>query len=309
MPEEHGRDDPREETMRAVQGIATSLIVALAAGDAEALNLRVREVRRSREAGVVTFTYEVENASVDAVRLGRAELQLTDPLGRRLDIVSILVPSHPLDRGEAIFLRAQTEERRLREAALLTLRLHPLPPFPFPVRDVPVSPVEVPFDGPAARRGASPTAPPTRREPLKPGPWRLRLAGSVLAPTRDAVVLLYALASPERALETPAVLEVRYSGGGALLDARSLPVPPGRDDEAYLEVLLPVAVAQLVDGIAARLFAATGDGIAVHPVTVEGHRQDRGRAGTGAAVAVPAPEEPQPILDPNRAGGVRPRSF
>ncbi|HEU5394385.1 MAG TPA: hypothetical protein VFV36_06230, partial [Candidatus Methylomirabilis sp.] len=84
---------------------------------------------------------------------------------------------------------------------------------------------------------------------------------------------------------------------------------PRRDGEAYLEVLLPVAVARLVDGIAARLFAATADGIAVHPVTVEGHRQDAGRAGTGTAVMVPAPEEPRPILDPNRAGGVRPRSF
>lgn len=295
--------------MRPVQGIATSLLVALAAADAEALNLRVREVRRSREAGVVTLTYEVENASVDAVRLGRAELHLSDPLGRRVEILPLFVPVHPLERGEAIFLRAQTEERHLREAALLTLRVHPLPPFPFPVRDVRVSPVEVRFDGPAARHGPSPAAPPPWREPLKPGPWRLRLAGSVLAPTRDAVVLLYGLAGPERGAETPAVLEVRYSGGGALLEARSLPVPPGRDGEAYLEVLLPVAVARLVDGIEARLFAATEDGIAVHPVAVEGHRQDAGRPRTGAAVTVPAPEEPQPILDPNRAGGGRPRSY
>ncbi|MGH7363752.1 MAG: hypothetical protein ACREKA_08410, partial [Candidatus Methylomirabilales bacterium] len=98
--------------MRMLQATVASLVLVAAASEAEALNLRVREVGRSREAGGVTITYEVENASVDAVRLGRAELHLTDPFGRRLDIVPILAPTHPLERGEAAFLRARTQEDR-----------------------------------------------------------------------------------------------------------------------------------------------------------------------------------------------------
>ncbi len=292
-----------------LRAAVVSLILVAAATEAEALNLKVREVRRSREAGAVTITYEVENASVDAVRLGRAELQLTDPFGRRLDILPVLVPTHPLERGEAAFLSARTQERHLREAALLTLRLYPLPPFPFPVREVRVPPVEARFAGPAAPRGRSPVAGPERTVPLRPGPWRLRLAGSVLAPTRDAVLLLYALVGPGGAPEAPAILEVRYSGGGALLEARSLPVPPARTGEAYLEVLLPVAVARLVDGIEARLFAAAGERIAVYPVTVEGHREDGARARIGTGFPVLPPEDPRRVLDPTWAGGDRPRPF
>ncbi|MBI4413022.1 MAG: hypothetical protein HY576_01470 [candidate division NC10 bacterium] len=293
--------------MRMLQATVASLVLVAAATEADALNLRVREVRRSREAGVVTITYEVENASVDAVRLGRAELQLTDPLGRRLDILPILVPTHPLERGEAAFLSARTQERHLGQAALLTLRLYPLPPFPFPVREVRVPPVEARFAGPAAQRGRSPVAGPERTVPLRPGPWRLRLAGSVLAPTGDAVLLLYALAGPGGAPETPAILEVRYSGAGALLEARSLPVSPARDGEAYLEVLLPLAVARLVDGIEARLFAAAGEGIAVHPVSVEGHRQAEGGARAGMRLPVRPPQDPRRVLDPAPLGSPQPR--
>ncbi|MGH7364067.1 MAG: hypothetical protein ACREKA_10000 [Candidatus Methylomirabilales bacterium] len=295
--------------MRMLQATVASLVLVAAATEADALNLRVREVRRSREAGTVTITYEVENASVDAVRLGRAELQLTDPFGRRLDIVPILAPTHPLERGEAAFLRARTQESRLREAALLTLRLYPLPPFPFPVGETRVSPVETRFDGPAALRGRSPVAGPERTVPLRPGPWRLRLAGTVLAPTGDAVLLLYALAWPGGAPETPAILEVRYSGAGALLDARSLPVPPARDGEAYLEVLLPLAVARLVDGIEAQLFAAAEEGIAVHPVAVEGHRQADGGARAGMRFPLRPPQDPRRVLDPARSGAEWPRPF
>ena len=295
--------------MRMLQATVASLVLVAAATEADALNLRVREVRRSREAGTVTITYEVENASVDAVRLGRAELQLTDPLGRRLDILPILAPTHPLERGEAAFLSARTQESRLREAALLTLRLYPLPPFPFPVGETRVSPVETRFDGPAAPRGRSPVAGPERQVPPRPGPWRFRLAGSVLAPTGDAVLFLYTLAGPGGAPETPAILEVRYSGGGALLEARSLPVSPGRDGEAYVEVLLPVAVARSVDGIEARLFAAGGEGIAVHPVAVEGHRQADGGARAGMRFQLRAPQDPRRVLDPARAGADQPRPF
>ncbi len=295
--------------MRMLQATVASLVLVAAATEGDALNLRVREVRRSREAGAVSITYEVENASVDAVRLGRAELQLTDPFGRRLEIVPILAPTHPLERGEAAFLSARTQERHLRQAALLTLRLYPLPPFPFPVREVRVPPVEARFDGPAAPRGRSPVAGPERTVPLRPGPWRLRLAGSVLAPTGDAVLLLYTLAGPGGAPETPAILEVRYSGGGALLEARSLPVPPGRDGEAYLEVLLPVAVARSVDGVVARLFAAGGEGIAVHPVTVEGHRQAEVGNRAGMRLPVRPLQDPGRVLVPARAGTERPPPF
>lgn len=288
--------------MRTLQATVVSLTLVVTATAAEALNLKVQEVRQSREAGTITFTYEVENASVDAVRLGRAELEFSDALGLRLEILRLFIPSQPLERGEAVVLSARIQESRVREAALVTLRLYPLPPFNFPVRDTQVSPVEVHFVGPAARPAASPAAWPARRDPLKPAPWRLRLAGSVLAPTREAVLLLYALTAPVGTPETPALLEVRYSGGGALLEAWSLPVPPGRDGEAYLEVLLPVAVARLVDGIEARLLAATGDRIAVHPVTVEGHREARESAGAGPAFPVPSPQEPRPVLGPARPG-------
>ncbi len=267
-------------------------------------------------AGFVTITYEVENASVqaqsiseDAVRLDRAELELTDPLGRRLEIIPLVTPTHRLERGEAVFLGVRVHETRLREAAVLTLRLHPFPPFAFPVREAGVPPVEARFDGPAARRVLSPAARPEGPAPLRPGPWRLRLAGTVLAPTRDAVLLLYALTGPGVTAETPAILEVRYSGGGALLEARSLPVPRGRDGEAYLEIPLPLTVARLVDGIEARLFAAAREGVAVQAVTVEGDRPAGAgtRAGTGSPV--PPPDDPRRILDPTQAGGDRPRPF
>jgi hypothetical protein len=287
-----------EDVMRALRAAGVGLILIAAANQAEALNFKVREVRRSREAGIVTITYEVENASVqgesiseDSVRLNRAELELADPLGRRLDIIPVSVPRHPLERGEAVFLRAQTDESRLREAALLTLRLHPAPPFPFPVRETRVSPVEVRFEGPAAKRSPSPAALPARREAVKQGTWRLRLAGSVMAPTGETVLLLYALTGPVGTPDAPAVLEVRYSGGGALLDARALRVPPARNGEAYVEVLMPLAMARLVDGIEARLFSAAGDTVAVHPVTVLGHRQQAGGPGGGTGPAPPAPQD------------------
>ena len=298
--------------MRTLQATVMSLILIATATEAAALNLKVREVRRIREAEVATITYEVENASVELVRLRRAELLLTDALGRRLDILPLSVPTHLLERGEAAFLRARTQESHLREAALLTLRLYPDPPSPFPVletRETRVPPVEARFDGPAARRVLSPAARPEGPAPLRPGPWRLRLAGTVLAPTRDAVLLLYALTGPGVSAETPAILEVRYTGGGALLEARALPVPRGRDGEAYVEVLLPLAVARLVDGMEARLFAAAREGIAVHPVTVEGHWQAGAGTRAGTGFPVPPPEHPRGVLDPTQAGGDRPRPF
>lgn len=302
--------------MRTLQATVTGLLLVVAASEADALNLKVREVRRSREAGVVTITYEVENASVqarsvseDALRLDRAELELTDPFGRRLDIITLVVPTHRFDRGEGVFLRARVEETRLREAALLTLRLQPLPAFPFPVRGVRVPPVEAHFEGPAVPRQPSPASRPEWRGPRKPGPWRLRLAGSVLAPSGDAVLLLYALAGGGGPAETPAILEVRYSANGALLEARSIPVPAGRDGEAYLEVLLPTAVARRVDGIEARLFAASVEGMAVHPVRVEGHRQQGSGAGAATVSPVQPPPEARRALDPSPTGGNQPRPF
>ncbi|MBI3002659.1 MAG: hypothetical protein HYY54_03380, partial [candidate division NC10 bacterium] len=93
--------------MGALRAAGVGLILISVANQAEALSFKVREVRRSREAEVVTITYEVENASVqaesvseDAVRLNRAELELTDPFGRRLDILPLVVPTHRFDRGE-----------------------------------------------------------------------------------------------------------------------------------------------------------------------------------------------------------------
>ena len=74
-------------------------------------------------------------------------------------------------------------------------------------------------------------------------------------------------------------------------------------------MLLPVAVARLVDGIVARLFAAGGEGIAVHPVTVEGHRQ--GEVGNRAGMRLPVRplQDPGRVLDPARAGTERPPPF
>lgn len=285
--------------MRALRAAGVGLTLIGAANQAEALHLKVREVRRTREAWTVTITYEVENASVETVRLDRAELQLTDPLGRRLDVVPVFVPTHPLARGEAVLLRARTDESRLREAGLLTLRLHPSPPFPFPVRDRRVAPVEARFDGPAVKGGPAPAARPGAPAVPPAGPWRLRLAGTVMAPTGEAVLLLYALTGPAGRSEGPAVLEVRYSGGGALLDARSLRVPPAKNGEAYVEVLMPLAVARLVDGMEARLFTAAGENVAVHPVTVQGHRQQAGGPGGGTGPA-PPPQDLRRVRDPAR---------
>ncbi len=296
--------------MKTLQATVIGLLLVVAATEADALNLKVREVRRSREAEALSITYEVENASVEAVRLERAELQLSDPLGSRLDVLPVIVSMHRLQRGEAALLRVRVPEARLREAALLTLRLYPSPPFLFPVReDVRVPPVEVRFEGPAAPRGLSPATRPDWRAPGRPGPWRLRLAGSILAPSGDAVLLLYALAGAGGPPETPAILEVRYSANGALLEARSIPVPAGRDGEAYLEVLLPTAVARRVDGIEARLFAASGEGMAVHPVRVEGHREQGSGAGAATASPVQPPPEARPALDPSQTGGKQPRPF
>ena len=206
-------------------------------------------------------------------------------------------------------MRARIPESRLREAALLTLRLQPLPPLPFPVRGVRVPLVEARFEGPAAARQLSPAARPEWRGPRKPGPWRLRLAGSILAPSGDAVLLLYALSGAGGPPETPAIIEVRYTANGALLEARSIPVPAGRGGEAYLEVLLPTALARRVDGIEARLFAASGEGMAVHPVRVEGHRQQGSGAGAATASPVEPAPEARPAVDPSQTGGNQPRPF
>ncbi|MGH7360453.1 MAG: hypothetical protein ACREJI_02445, partial [Candidatus Methylomirabilales bacterium] len=225
------------------------------------------------------------------------------------DIRPLIVPTHRLERGAAAFVRARMQESRLREAALLTVRMY-ASPFLFPVReDLRVQLVEARFEGPAALRQLSQASRPEWKGPRKPGPWRLRLAGTILAPSGDAVLLLYALSGAGGPPETPAIIEVRYSANGALLEARSIPVPAGRGGEAYLEVLLPTALARRVDGIEARLFAASGEGMAVHPVRVEGHRQQGSGAGAATASPVQPPPEARRALDPSQTGGNQSRPF
>lgn len=70
-----------------------------------------------------------------------------------------------------------------------------------------------------------------------------------------------------------------------------------------------MAVARLVDGIEARLFVAAGEGIAVHPVTIEGHRHEGSGPRAGTGFPVPSPQEPRRVLDRARAGGDGPRPF
>jgi hypothetical protein len=200
-------------------------------------------------------------------------------------------------------------ESRLREAALLTIRMH-ASSFLYPVReDQRYQVVEAHFLGPAAPRQGSPASRPEWRGPRNAGPWRLRLAGTIPAPSGEAVLLLYALTGAGGPPKTPAIVEVRYSASGALLDARSIPVPASRGDEAYLEVLLPTALARRVDGIEARLFAASGEGMAVHPVRVEGHRQQGSGADAATASPVQPPKEAGRALDPSQPGGSQPRPF
>lgn len=63
---------------------------------------------------------------------------------------------------------------------------------------------------------------------------------------------------------------------------------------------MPLAVARSVDGIEARLFAAAGEGFAVHPVTIEGHRQHAGGTGGGAGPAAAPPQDLRRAQDPAR---------
>lgn len=123
--------------MRTLVGTILGLMVlgTLALQEVEAVNIRVREVRRERRAEGLSIVYELHNASVDRWDLHRIEVHLFDTLDRRLELLRPTSPLRRLEREDVEFIRVLIPPMTVQDAQRLEIRIFVEEVKRFPVAD------------------------------------------------------------------------------------------------------------------------------------------------------------------------------
>ncbi|MBI5166909.1 MAG: hypothetical protein HY998_04100 [candidate division NC10 bacterium] len=206
-----------------------------------ALNVRVREVRRSSLDREVIFIYEVENASVDRVRFHRVEAHFLDEKGRRVELLRPHLDLNPMRPGDVAFLRMKAGTDVLPLTAEIRLRFYAYEDPSVPVLQPPIKTLDFEFpakggQGPAPRQGAGVGL-------------KLRGLGLVESPTNPRVLLLYALRNDGTETLQHITLEFRYLAYDRLLDIHTHPplsYPLKRGEEAYVHVWISKEKASMI---------------------------------------------------------------
>lgn len=240
--------------MRARRWMINLLVIILWSQPALAINIRVREVRREHLEGEVTFVYEVENDSVDRVRLHQVEAHVFDRQGRRVELQRPFLDLNPMRPGDVAFLqvRLKAETRPLAEE--LKLRLLASRDLGFPVLE-PRQPQQLEFRFPLQGEPRKLHAP--RRAPR----LKLQPIGFVERPDHPARFLVYRLTN-EGPEAIRGVLELRYLGRGRLLPLKRHLVLQhlAAGEERMIQVEVPKDVAPLLEGLEVKAVLLDGEG-------------------------------------------------
>lgn len=220
------------------------LILALQAFQAWAINVRVREVRRSSLDKEVAFVYEVENASVDRVRFQGVEAHFFDEKGRRVELLRPHLELNPMRPGDVAFLRMRIGMDVMPFVSEVHLRFYAYEEPSVPLLKPQIRTLNFEFP---AKKG-----PGSRFD--KSG-LRLKGLGWVESPTRSQVLLLYALSNEGDFLYN-AILEFRFFRDGQLLDSQTHPLPAllKKGEEAYIQVWLSREKALLINRVEVKAY-------------------------------------------------------
>ncbi|MFQ5961440.1 MAG: hypothetical protein ACE5MG_08575 [Candidatus Methylomirabilales bacterium] len=236
--------------MRTFIGILIGLLFfgLLGLGEAEAVNIRVREVRRDRQASGLSIVYELRNASVDPWDLRRVELHVFDRDDRRLDLLRPTAALRRLQREDIEFVRALIPPMTLLEAQRLEIRIFVEEVKRFPVAD-PV-PRRLVYSFPL-RAKTTPAVLQTTAAAL-----RLEPAGTVLSSGSHRAILLRLINQGRETLS-----DLILSGEISTLDGQRRRfqilvepkyLPPGA--EAYVAVPVPKPIVNRVSGLSMQAF-------------------------------------------------------
>jgi len=230
--------------MQTLSGIVLGFLVLGMVGirDAEAINIRVREVSREPQPEGLVLVYELQNASVDRWDLRRVEAHIFDHTGRRLDLLRPFTALSRLERDDVEFIRTQIPATLLPAAHKLELRLFMQEVLGFPVADPPLKRLVYAF--PLAAQ----TSPPLFRGK---GTLRVESAGMVEWEGRPRTIQLR-LVNQGRELLSDMILVGEIRGRSESLQKLRIPVTP-RDlrpgAEAYASITIPQHVLERAQGI------------------------------------------------------------
>lgn len=218
---------------------AIFLILALLVSQAWAINVRVREVRRSSLDQEVAFVYEVENASIDRVRFQGVEAHFFDEKGRRVELLRPYLELNPMKPGDVAFLRMRIGMDVMAFVSDLHLRFYAYEDPPVPLLKPQVRALTFEFP---VKKGAGPR--------FDKSGLRLKGLGFVESRARPKVLLLYSLRNEGNSLYN-VILEFSFFRDGRLLDSQthSLPDLLKKGEEAYIQVRLPKEKALLINRV------------------------------------------------------------
>lgn len=229
---------------------------------AEALNILVREVRRERQAEVLSVVYELQNASVDRWDLRRIEAHIFDDIGRRIELLRPVTTLTRLERDDVELIRIRIPSALVPEAHHLELRLFLEEFLRFPVADPPLKRLVYSF----------PLRPQTTPAPLVRGRRALRVErpGMVQASGGRRAILLR-LINHGRETLSHVILLGKISGvSGTTLHKFQLPITPRHlspGAEAYVSIPVPKPIVNRAKGISLQaVYRKTGTGRALQYV-------------------------------------------
>jgi hypothetical protein len=210
--------------------------------DAEAINIRVREVSREPQPEGLVLVYELQNASVDPWDLRRVEAHIFDHTGRRLDLLRPFTTLSRLERDDVEFIRTQIPATLLRVAHKIELRLFLQEFTGYPVADPPLKRLVYAF--PLAAETSPPLLRGTRTLRVEP-------AGMVEWEGRPRAIQLR-LVNQGREPLSDVILVGEIRGKSESLQKLRIPVTP-RDlrpgAEAYASITIPQDVLERAQGI------------------------------------------------------------
>jgi hypothetical protein len=230
--------------MRTLSGTVVGLLLLglVQMRDAEAINIRVREVSREPQPQGLALVYELQNASVDRWDLRRVEAHVFDRDGRRLDLSYPVFRLSRLERDDVELVRTQIPATLLPAAHKIELRLFLQEFTGYPVADPPLKRLVYAF--PLATQTNPPLFRGTRT-------LRVESAGMVEWEGRPRAVQLR-LINQGRELLSDVILVGDIRGRNESLQKLRIPVKP-RDlrpgAEAYASITIPQHILERAQGI------------------------------------------------------------
>lgn len=256
--------------MRTLAGtiIGLALLGMVGPLEAEAVNIRVREVRRETQAQGLTIVYELENASVKRWDLNRVEVHVFDRKGRRVDLLRPIATLTRMERYDVELIRVRLAPALLPEAHYLELRIFVDEFTGYPVANQ--VPRRLDYSFPLA-----PQSMPTRR--LTTHARLLRAAGSLHVERAGMVewegsprAIVLRVVNKGREPLSDLVLQGEIVGSYASLQQFHLPVTPKylpAGAEAYVSVVVPTHIVSRAKGISLQaLYRKANEGEAVRYV-------------------------------------------